>query len=278
MARPNMTRLRLHVDLARHGGFGELDDSLSAIARPYRRLVEDGSDPGKISYVLLSSPQGEPSRIVGALCETPGERLLFFPGSRVRRLAALFQTRAASPKGLNGIVDHITFEKKNRRAHVTEIRSGGERKALLKLAKRREVGRSLYAWFGITLRAVTTLDSIPARLWFSAQCPSSDAERRLELFRIASRTSRVCSLPAPRPGSEGFLQINFFIGFDSGGEVGLPTTTFVPNGPPELRAAVQIPATINTKVHTLKLHGMGVVRIHASIWDGEPVSEAALGF
>jgi hypothetical protein len=273
-----MVPLRLHVDLGEYG-VGELEDSQSAIARPYRRLVEDGSDPGKISYVLISSAPGGPYKMAGAVCETSGQRLLFFPGSRIRRVTSLFNPRhAASAQTLAGIVDHITFEMKSRRAHITEVLPGGRRGVVLKLPRRREVGQRLYAWFGMTLRSVAALDNVPARLWFTAQCPTSDTERRLELFRTAGRASRVCSLPVAQPTSDTFLQVNFFVGLDSG-RLCVPIRTFLPKGPPELRTAVRIPATLNAQLYSLDLHdGAGVFRIHPIVWDGEAVNEVALGF
>lgn len=217
--------------------------------------------------------------MAGALCETSGQRLLFFPGSRIRRVNTLFSPRgAASAQALDGIVDHITFEMKSRRAHITEIFPGGRRGVVLKLPRRREVGRTLYAWFGMTLRSVAALDNVPARLWFSAQCPTSDVQRRLELFRTAGRASRICSLPVAQPTGDTFLQINFFVGLGPSG-LCVPIHTFLPDGPPELRRAVQIPSTINAQLYALDLHdGVGAVRIHPIVWNGEPVNEVALGF
>src|ERR1700682_6082047 len=131
-----MVPLRLHVDLAEYG-VGELEDSQSAIARPYRRLIEGGTDPGNISYVLISSARGDPYKMAGAVCETPGQRLLFFPGSQIRKVTTLFSPRrAASAQALDGIVDHITFEMKSHRAHITEVLPGGERRIVLNLPRR----------------------------------------------------------------------------------------------------------------------------------------------
>src|SRR3989442_13900371 len=130
----------------------------------------------------------------------------------------------------------------------------------------------------MTLRSVAALDNGPARLWFSAECPSSDAERRLELFRTAGRASRVCNFPVAQPTGNAFLQINFFVGLDPS-RLCVPIHTFLPDGPPELRTAVRIPSTINAQLYSLDLHqGAGVVRIHPIVWDGEPVNEVALGF
>src|SRR2546425_12771097 len=95
-ANERMVPLRLHVDLGEYG-VGELEDSQSAIARPYRRLVEDGSDSGKISYVLISSAPGAPYKIAGAVCDTSGQRILIFLVSRLLISSIIFSPRLATP-------------------------------------------------------------------------------------------------------------------------------------------------------------------------------------
>jgi hypothetical protein len=52
-----MVPLRLYIDLAEYG-VDEFEDAQNAIARPYRRLVEDGVDPGNIAHVLVRSTPG----------------------------------------------------------------------------------------------------------------------------------------------------------------------------------------------------------------------------
>jgi hypothetical protein len=258
----SMVPLRLYINLAEYG-VGEFEDSQSAIARPYRRLVEDGVDPGNIAYVLIPSASGSQYKMLGTLCETSGQRLLFFPGCRIRRLNSLFNRKSTTAaQALDGIVDHITFETGNRRGHITEILSNGERRVALNLPRRREVGQELHAWFGMTFSSVALLDSVPGKLWFSTECPNSDVDRRLELFRKAGRASRVCTVPVAHPTAETFLQINFFVDFDPG-QIRATIRTFLPNGPPELQKAIEIPTTMTAQVHRLPLHdGLGMVKIH----------------
>jgi hypothetical protein len=274
-----MVPLSLYIDLSQYG-LGEFKDSQSAIARPYRRLFEDGADPGAISYVLIPSVLSSQYEILGTLCETSGQRLLFFPGCRIRRLNRLFNrnstTRAA--KALDGIVDHITFETSNRRGHITEVLSNGKRRTALKLARRQEVGEKLYAWFGMTLRSDALLDSVPGKLWFSTECPPSDVDRRLELFRKAGKASHIYTLPVAHPTGDTFLQINFFVDFDPA-QIRGSIRTFLPNGPPELQKAIEIPATMTTQLHGLSLHGgVGMIKMHPIIWEGEPTHEVGFGF
>lgn len=273
-----MVPLSLYINLDEYG-MGEFQDSQSAIARPYRRLVEDGADPGSISYVLIRSAPTSQYKLLGTLCETSGQRLLFFPGCRIRRLSSLFNRKSpTAAKALDGIVDHITFETSNRRGHITEVLSNGKRRVALNLPRRQEVGQQLYAWFGMTLSSVDLLDSAPAKLWFSTKCPASDVDRRLELFRKAGKASRICTLPVTDPTAETFLQVNFFIDFDPG-QVRAIISTFLPNGPPELQKGIRIPATMTAQLHGLPLHnGVRMIKIHPIVWEGEPAHEVVFGF
>ena len=144
------------------------------------------------------------------------------------RLNSLFKRKpTAAAQALDGIVDHITLDTSNRKSHVTEVVSNGKRKVVLKLPRRREVGQALYAWFGITLRFVAVLDRVPGKFWFSAECPASDVDRRLALFRKAGKASRICTLPVAQTTQETFLQINFFVDFDTGQMRAIPCT-FLP--------------------------------------------------
>ena len=273
-----MVPLSLYVNLDEYGA-GEFEDSQSAIARPYRRLVEDGVDPGCISYVLIRSAPSSQYKMLGTLCETSGQRLLFFPGCRIRRLNSLFNRKSTTAaQALDGVVDHITFETSNRRGHITEVLPNGERRVALNLPRRREVGQELHAWFGMTLSSVALLDSVPRRLWFPTECPASDVDRRLELFRKAGRNCRVCTLPVGHLAAETFLQINFFVDFNPG-QIRATIPNFLPNGPPELQKAIEIPATMTAQLHRLPLHdGIGMIKIHPIVWEGEPAQEVVFGF
>jgi hypothetical protein len=273
-----MASLNLYIDLSQYG-MGELEDSQSAIARPYRRLFEDGADTGAISYVLIPSVLSNQYEILGTLCETPGDRLLFFSGCRIRELNSHFNRGSTTgAQTLDGIVDHITFETSNRRRHITEILSNGARRTVLNLTRSQEVAPGLYAWFGMLLSPRAWLDRVPGKLWFSTECPDSDAKRRLDLFRNAAKTPRISTLAIGHPTNDKFLQINFFVDFEpmqSRGQI----RTFLPNGPPELQSTIEIPATMTTQLYGLPLRdSMRTLKINAITWQGEPAHDVGFGF
>ena len=273
-----MIPLRLYVNLETYG-VGDIEDSQSAIARPYRRLFEEGIDPGRMSYLLIRSTSTSEYKVLGALCETTGQRLLFFPGGRIRRLNTLFSRKSATRgKTLDGIVDHITFEINTRRGHITDVTSNGKREVALNIGRRRDLGQHLYAWFGITLSSLSPLGTVPGKLWFSTEYPVSDADRRLELYRKAGKASRVYVLPVDHVTPGTFLQINFFVDF-APNQSTATIRAFLPNGPPELEKAIDLPATISTPVHGMSLQeSIGMIRIQPIVWRGAPTQEVLFGF
>jgi hypothetical protein len=261
-----MAPLNLYIDLSRYG-MGELEDSQSAIARPYRRLFEDGADPGAISYVLIPSVLSNQYEILGTLCETPGDRLLFFPGCRIRELNSHFNRGSTTgAQTLDGIVDHITFEISNRKRHITEILSNGARRTVLNLTRSQEVAPGLYAWFGMLLSPRAWLDRVPGKLWFSTECPDSDATRRLDLF-VGIYHLWVTNGKSANAGCLEPMQ--------SRGQI----RTFLPNGPPELQRTIEIPATMTTQLYGLPLRdSMRTLKINAITWQGEPAHDVGFGF
>jgi hypothetical protein len=73
------------------------------------------------------------------------------------------------------------------------------------------------------------------------------------------------------------LQINFFVDFSRGQSV--PSCSFLPNGPPELRKAIEIPSTMTAQpLHGLALHDGVGIKMHPIVWAGEAAYEVVLGF
>ena len=242
--------LNLFINLEQYGS-GEFKDNTSAIARPWRRLFQDGIDPGIISYLVIVQCSQLPV-IIGCICETPGKRLLFFPGCKGRNLNARFARKRNSHSLLQGTVDHITLETTNHRRHITQVLPTGKRSVPLNLPKALPVDTAMYAWFGVTLQSLDTLDSVPGKLWFDAESPRSDVDRRLDLFRIRGSESRVSKLSIPELSSNDFLQINFFVDYEPS-RVRTKVVTFLPKGPPELREPVDIPDSMSAQLQGLDL-------------------------
>ena len=275
-SRQAQTPLKLFINLDGYG-LGEFEASESAIARPWRRLFQDGTDPGTISYVLIRTPN-QATHVLGSFCETLGGRLLFFPGCKGRKLRNRFNRESEISSSLEGVVDHITLEPHNCGRHITQVLSTGERSVALKLTQRAEVDSRMRAWFGITLRSLISLDSVPGKLWFTADCPVSDGKRRLRVFRERGVASRVCQLEIPDVPRNSFLQINFFIDYDPT-QTRRTVVTFLPKGPPELRKAIETPQTMAAQLEGLNIQeGRAMVKMHTIVWNGDPTVDVAFGF
>ena len=275
---PATVPLHLHIDLNEQG-IGEFEDSGSAIARPYRRLLQEGADPGIISYILVRSSTNTPSRVLGTVCETPGNRLLFFPGCSGRVLRGHFNRQSRSAyRPLKGIIDHLTFDIFSCRGHMTEVRTSGRREAIIGLTRRRpEVAEKLYGWFGITIRSLDSLEIAPRRLWFVAECPASDVERRRALFQTVGTVSRVFSVEIPAVAPDYFIQVNFFVDLDPARNL-QGIRSFLPNGPPVLTKAIKVPSTMKAEFHGMQTHGgSAMVKMHFIVWRGEPINNVGFG-
>jgi hypothetical protein len=79
----------------------------------------------------------------------------------------------------------------------------------------------------------------------------------------------------PRAGF--FAQINFFVDLDPTREL-TDVTTFIPNGPPELVAAVQRDRTVTSTLYGFSaFDGSCAVRMDAHLAQGVPVREIGIG-
>lgn len=275
---PTTVSLHLHIDL-NEKGVGELEDSNSAIARPYRRLLQDGTDPGVISYILVRSPMNTPSRVLGTICETPGNRLLFFPGCTGRVLQGHFSQQLQNAyRPLAGIIDHLTFDISSCSSHMTDAETSSKRKVVSGLTRRRpEVAEKLYGWFGIIMRSLNSLEIAPGRLWFGAECPASDVKRRRSLFRTAGTVSRVSSVDIPEVPPDSFIQVNFFVDLNPKRTLKI-MRSYLQNGPPILTEAISLPSTMKAKLHGLQIHGGSAqVKMHFIVWKGDPINDVAFG-
>jgi hypothetical protein len=264
--------VRMHIDFPNRGN-GVSEDADSAIARPFRRLCEEGIDPGRITF-LLAEPAPGGVRLIGSACETVGRRILFFPGSAGRAIESHFSQTPQKPA--SGIVDHFTFELRDRTMHMAEVAADGSRRVVS--SRRRpclEVAPSFFAWFGFTIRSLQRLELLPERLYMYSEWPPSDAERRFSLFRDRSQ---VKTLPIPQPREGSFVQANFFIDLDPTRQL-RQIRTRAPNGPPQLLERVCQAETIQDTLYSFAaLDGTYAVTLDVSICDGQPVNQIGFGF
>jgi hypothetical protein len=267
--------IRLHVDFPSRGR-GESENPNSAIARPFRRLLERGITPGRLSYIVIDPCVGG-VRLFGTICETPGRRVLFYPACNGRALRGHFsrdpQRRHLQP---SGVVDHFTFQLKERTAHVTEVSEDSSRRLIVgRRHACREVAPGLFAWFGLTVASVRRFEVLPERLYMSAEWPAPDVDRRLALFRTPSQ---VLMLPVREPPNECFAQVNGFVDLEPRRPLAR-ITTFLPNGPPELVERVAGKQTVQDVLYSFDAFGGAyAVRMDVLVADGRPISQVGFGY
>jgi len=195
-------------------GKGKTSSMSCALARPYKRIFEEGKPIGRINHVFFKANEW-PSHIVGSLCLTPGQRLLFYPGLIERKVNWHYSGKEgfASIKS-TGFVDHFTFDRGFRRWHLSILESDGTKKLRLPSYKTKEVSEDTLFWFGITIQDHGCLEITPEEVTLTFPSPPSDSIRRSDLM-LKAREGAVFHLVTlnKMPLNKGeFLHFDFFIG------------------------------------------------------------------
>ena len=129
----------------------------------------------------------------------------------------------------------------------------------------------------MTMRSLNSLEIAPRRLWFGAECPASDVERRLLLFCTASSVSRVSSVEIPEISPDYFIHVNFFVDKDLERKLS-GIRSFLPNGPSVLTEEIKLPSTLKAKLLGLQTHvGSAQVKMDFVVWKGEPINNVTFG-
>jgi len=99
-------------------GQGESVNRLSALVRPFRRAVIEGASVGGIAYLFARNHMKD-IRVLGALCLTPGNQVLFFPGLLTHQITCrvVRQKTHYITTGADEYLDHITVDKEGKKWH-----------------------------------------------------------------------------------------------------------------------------------------------------------------
>ena len=193
-------------------GEGKSTNEESALTRPFRRLFNTGKPIGKINYIFFKGNRW-PTRILGALCFTPGKRLLFFPGLNHRKI-----NWKISHKGKKvsfffnlGLLDHFTLEKDFKKWHVTMITSPNEPKVKLPSFKTQQIERNIIFWFGLTIQSQDVLEMTPEEHMMIFSCLAKDSERRVKLLLDAREGAVFHIVHLPEKVK---IRLNEFVHFD----------------------------------------------------------------
>ena len=276
---PMMDTIEFTITLS--GGFGEgvNQSQESALARPFRPLREEGKPVGKVNF-LFTDPLGFPSSVVGSLCFSPGNRLLFYPALESRNIS--WYTRGDGPKEIGpegSIIDHLTLEPGFERWHLTLLDPGGKKVRKLPTKRTSQVGGSAFYWFGLSISGTNALERSPEKLILQFPAPMTDSERRMGEFQEASEGAKwhLLHLPENETLQEGhFLHFDFIVDPTSSIDVAeLPS--FAPAGPPALESAVDRPTQFRLRSHPVGVPDFpATVEVVVSQRPGRLVDQAIL--
>ena len=193
-------------------GRGKITSSTSALIRPFRVLIEEGRDIGKINYLFY---RGEklPSHIFGSLCFTVGKKLLFFPGLIGRKL--LWHSKLPNFTPPKGLIDHFTIQSDFKEWHVTILINGKKekRKNWIPGFKLFEIEPKVYSWFGLSIREVNQLKLTPEIINFPFLKGSpKDLQKKVDIVKLSRKGAKFQELLLPN--EEEFDSKNNFLHFD----------------------------------------------------------------
>lgn len=192
-------------------GDGETHADLN---HPLAAPLKHGASTGKPSsgpwhYVCVRHPDGNPPTVIGAMMNTVGNRLLFFPGSTVNFGMTDSLGRFAGKR-----LDHLTLDppKKGKwTSHMTLFEGNRREKHGLKNTATERPGFML-PWLTMFVPDLSGFHALPSKLTMSLDWPSSDLIRYArETIGTHYRQCAVVDAP-PEPNGGGFWQVDFLVG------------------------------------------------------------------
>jgi hypothetical protein len=193
-------------------GKGEITSSTSAFVRPFRVLIEEGRDVGRINYLFCHEDRA-PVHTFGALCYAPSKRLLFFPGLVVRKLLWHSKLKGFIPP--QGFIDHFTIEPNFETWHITTLIDGKkeERKNWLPSFKLFELQPNIYFWFGLSIQDIEELELTPKTVrWPFLHGSQEGLKKKTDIVMKAREGAKFQILQLPENKKEGtFLHFDILI-------------------------------------------------------------------
>ena len=165
-------------------GSGSSADPNLSLLRPLRQIAQTGRPTGTINYVFLR--HGDASYTLGALCYSPGLRLLFFPGLR-DRVPAWRRAEGKTDqfaRTQDEELDHLTVEPNLESWHPRFLQSDGAR-AEPSVGGRSRIGSltkersGLVFLFSLSVKDLVCLERLPETTVLECEVPSGDAARRV---------------------------------------------------------------------------------------------------
>lgn len=174
----------------------------SPLARPRRRLIDEGTDPGAIVYVAVEMPDGA-RRTLGILSAT-GDRLRFFPG-HAGTLLLTVPHDGRPARMLATELDHVTLDVASRATRFACRDAAGRTSGGI-LGRRPESAPGVVRWFRLIVPVLDRLEPLPGEPWRSDVV--RDPSRRIALLR---RASRAVTMPLPALSPRASVLVDFLV-------------------------------------------------------------------
>lgn len=232
----NITHMRLQVvNISFKYGLPIFNpnEEKSVIFRPFQRIIKNGKETGYISYIFLNTFDNsrsyaeneidlmneftisqefqaqtfpEKTKVLGCICHTKGNKILFYPSFPTSYLTK-FKDRNKPERHIENItIDHFSLEPSFEKWHITHL--DGHFKNL----KTHKIDDNIIHWFSMSIDSKVELEQVYQLNTFAYCCKVSDAERRIQ--DIASAVKNYGQDLITAPISDKYDKDNSFYHFD----------------------------------------------------------------
>lgn len=170
-------KIKYHFPIGR----GISTNENSALVRPFRKILQDGKNPGKISFLFLKDYENH--YVLGGFSYTE-KFIIFFPGTNDRRLVNVGPDNFLN-EGKILHMDHITLEKNLEKYHYKV----DEKSEQIKFPnqKTKKIDENTLLWFTLKIQSPEKLEKCPQELRITLYETIEEINRRLPLIDEARK-------------------------------------------------------------------------------------------
>lgn len=200
-------------------GEGQSTSPDLSLLRPFRQLAQHGIPVGKVNLLILDGD--ETPRVLGSICHTPGNRVLFFPGLTTRLPRWQHTSVGLHRYGptVDASLDHVTLDPDLLSWHPRYLEQDGARYKFQLPSGYRSCFPTtrhgdLVFWFSLSVRSLLELEALPSHVSACWEVPDGDEERRIAEVMEAREGAKFHVLrlhPESQPGSSCYLFASFAV-------------------------------------------------------------------
>ncbi|MEX0763993.1 MAG: hypothetical protein WD033_02340 [Nitrosopumilaceae archaeon] len=161
-------------------GRGDSSNKDSALVRPFRKILRDGKDPGKINYLFHTD--NDKYYVLGSFAYT-NNHIIFFPAFVDRTIVNFYETQFIE-QGIQLHVDHFTLENNLRTWHVT-FDEKQEQKTRVRKLNTKNIDEYNFLWFILRIKSLSAIEFAPQRQIMLLESTKSEVIRRAPIINKA---------------------------------------------------------------------------------------------